>query len=47
MLTRLEGAPVGASLPLSGLAELPFDQLGLVAARAEQFDTREVLMRPG
>ena len=45
MLTRLEGAPVGASLPLSDvLAELPFDQLGLVAAIAQQFDTREVLM---
>lgn len=45
MLTRLEGAPIGASLPLSDvLAELPFDQQGLVAAIAQQFDTREVLM---
>jgi phosphoribosyl-AMP cyclohydrolase len=45
MLTRLEGAPIGASSPLSDvLAELPFDQQGLVAAIAQQFDTREVLM---
>jgi phosphoribosyl-AMP cyclohydrolase len=45
MLTLLEGAPVGASLPLSEvLAELHFDQLGLVTAIAQQFDTREVLM---
>lgn len=45
MLTRLEGAPIGASLPLSEvLADLPFDQQGLVAAIAQQFDTREVLM---
>ncbi|MDP2881066.1 MAG: phosphoribosyl-AMP cyclohydrolase [Azonexus sp.] len=45
MLTRLEGAPIGASLPLSEvLANLPFDQQGLVAAIAQQFDTREVLM---
>jgi phosphoribosyl-AMP cyclohydrolase len=45
MLARLEGAPIGASLPLSDvLAELPFDQQGLVAAIAQQFDTREVLM---
>ncbi len=45
MLTRLEGAPIGASLPLSDvLAELPFDQHGLVAAIAQQFDTGEVLM---
>ncbi len=45
MLTRLEGVPVGTSLPLSDvLAELPFDQHGLVAAIAQQFDTREVLM---
>ncbi|MBL8428729.1 MAG: phosphoribosyl-AMP cyclohydrolase [Dechloromonas sp.] len=45
MLPRLEGAPIGASLPLSDvLAELPFDQQGLVAAIAQQFDTREVLM---
>ena len=45
MLTRLEGAPIGASLPFSEvLAELPFDQQGLVAAIAQQFDTHEVLM---
>lgn len=45
MLTRLEAAPIGASLPLSEvLAELPFDQHGLVVAIAKQFDTREVLM---
>ena len=45
MLTRLEAAPIGASLPFSEvLAELPFDQQGLVAAIAQQFDTREVLM---
>lgn len=45
MLTRLEGAPLGASLPLSEvLADLPFDQHGLVAAIAQQFDTQEVLM---
>jgi phosphoribosyl-AMP cyclohydrolase len=45
MLTRLEGAPIGASLPLSDvLAELPFDQQGLVAVIAQQFDTHEVLM---
>lgn len=45
MLSRLEGAPIGASLPLSDvLAELPFDQQGLVAAIAQRFDTREVLM---
>jgi phosphoribosyl-AMP cyclohydrolase len=45
MLNRLEGAPIGASSPLSDvLAELPFDQQGLVAAIAQQFDTREVLM---
>ena len=45
MLTRLEGVPIGTSLPLSEvLAELPFDQQGLVAAIAQQFDTREVLM---
>jgi phosphoribosyl-AMP cyclohydrolase len=32
-------------LPLSDvLAELPFDQRGLVAAIAQRFDTREVLM---
>ena len=45
MLSRLEGAPIGASLPLSDvLAELPFDQQGLVAVIAQQFDTHEVLM---
>ncbi|MDP3537595.1 MAG: phosphoribosyl-AMP cyclohydrolase [Azonexus sp.] len=45
MLTRLEGAPIGASLPLADmLANLPFDQQGLVAAIAQQFDTQEVLM---
>lgn len=45
MLTRLEGVPIGASLPLSEmLAELPFDQQGLVAAIAQLFDTQEVLM---
>jgi len=45
MLTRLEGAPIGASLPLADvLANLPFDQQGLVAAIAQQFDTHEVLM---
>jgi len=36
MLTRLEGSPIGASLPL--------DRQGLVAAVAQQFDTQEVLM---
>ena len=45
MLTRLEDAPIGASLPLSDvLAELPFDQQGLIAAVVQQFDTHEVLM---
>jgi phosphoribosyl-AMP cyclohydrolase len=45
MLTRLEDAPIGASLPLAEvLANLPFDQQGLVAAIAQQFDTQEVLM---
>lgn len=45
MLTRLEGTSIGASLLLSEvLAELPFDQQGLVAAVAQQFDIREVLM---
>lgn len=45
MLTRLESAPIGASLPLSEvLDELAFDQQGLVAAIAQQFDTREMLM---
>ena len=45
MLTRLEGSPIGASLPLTEvLANLPFDQQGLVAAVAQQFDTLEVLM---
>jgi phosphoribosyl-AMP cyclohydrolase len=45
MLIRLEGAPSGASLPLAEvLANLPFDQQGLVAAVAQQFDTHEVLM---
>lgn len=45
MLTRLEGRPVGASLPLSDvLADLPFDPHGLIVAIAQQFDTREVLM---
>ncbi len=45
MLTRLEGAPIGESLPLADvLANLPFDQQGLVAAIAQQFDTHEVLM---
>ena len=45
MLTRLEGAPIGVSLQLSDvLAELPFDQQGLVAVIAQQFDTHEVLM---
>lgn len=45
MLARLEGAPIGASLPLDDvLANLPFDQQGLVAAVAQQFDTQEVLM---
>ena len=45
MLTRLESSPIGASLPLAEvLANLPFDQQGLVAAVAQQFDTQEVLM---
>lgn len=45
MLSRLEGAPIGASLPLYDvLAELPFDQQGLVAVIAQQFNTHEVLM---
>jgi phosphoribosyl-AMP cyclohydrolase len=45
MLTRLEDAPIGASLPLADvLANLPFDRQGLVAAVAQQFDTQEVLM---
>ena len=45
MLTRLECAPFGASLPLSEvLAELPFDQQGLITAIAQQFDSGEVLM---
>ena len=45
MLTRLESSPTGASLPLAEvLANLPFDQQGLVAAVAQQFDTQEVLM---
>ena len=45
MLTRLESASIGASLPLTEvLANLPFDQQGLVAAVAQQFDTKEVLM---
>ena len=45
MLTRLEDALIGASQPLSDvLADLPYDQHGLVAAIAQQFDTREVLM---
>ena len=45
MLTRLEDAPIGASLPLADvLANLPFDRQGLVAAIAQQFDTQEVLM---
>ena len=45
MLSRLESAPIGASLPLSDvLPELPFDQQGLIAAIAQQFDTREILM---
>ncbi len=45
MLTRPEAASIGTSLPLANvLAELPFDQHGLVAAIAQQFDTREVLM---
>lgn len=45
MLTRLEDAPIGAGLPLSEvLAELPFDRQGLIAAVAQQFDTRELLM---
>lgn len=45
MLAQLEGAPLGASLPLSAvLADLPFDQQGLIAAVAQQFDTGEVLM---
>lgn len=44
MLPRLEGTPIGASLLLADvLANLPFDQQGLVAAVAQQFDSREVL----
>lgn len=45
MLSRLEGTPIGATLPLADvLASLPFDQQGLIAAIAQQFDTQEVLM---
>jgi phosphoribosyl-AMP cyclohydrolase len=45
MLTRLEGAPIGASLPLADVLDsLPFDRQGLVAVVAQQFNTQEVLM---
>lgn len=45
MLARLEGAHVGASLPLPEvIASLPFNEDGLIAAIAQQFDTHEVLM---
>lgn len=45
MLAQLEDAPVGAGLPLGYVLDrLPFDENGLIAALAQQFDTGEVLM---
>lgn len=45
MTSRIESFPIEANLPLAEvLAELPFDQQGLVAAISQQFDTDEVLL---
>lgn len=45
MIERAESLPIGASLPwMEVLAQLPFNNDGLLPAIAQQYDSGEVLM---